>query len=314
MSLMCLLICNLDLRSTTSDLFEMRVIMSPLDKAQFLKKVSPTIGGVFFCTSGKNDDVAPGEIFNAVHDDRDTYTVQGWNSSFGNYGSPLHGKMLVMFVWRSVLDNPSYIFGDIHTKTCMNASSMMSAVSADLRRGWLEMQKQAEGKTTEFTPAEVSEYLKGMQKDGLLPQRFVPAGLAGIDGAQSSLAVARMEALQWWMTEQGKDFGVIDVTGKDGTAYLDGSYPKISGWGKKAAVVAWRERSQPSQVRFQAVTNIDVLAILGYDLSAYNIAVSTHQSITQMLSHCVPVPVAYAAVMAAASVMPTASSASSARR
>ena len=283
------MICDRDL--------EMLVIMSLLDKAECLKKVRPAIGGIFFATSGKEDGVIR-EICEVIGDG--VYRVSGVDGAFGKYGSPLHGKMVVVFVSRTHLNDPADVFGKIFTKKCMNVSSMMAAVSADLRRGWLEMQQQAEGKIATRSTVEVSELLQGMKDAGLLPERFTPAGLAGIPGAQSSLAVARMEVLQWWMVEQGKDFGIIDVVGKDGTAYLDGSYPKLSG--KKTMVIATQPTSQPSQVTFRAVTNIDVLAILGFDINAYNISVSTHQSIAQMLAHCVPVPMAFAAVMSAASV------------
>ena len=272
-----------------------------MDKAECLKKVSPTIGGIFFADSGKAGDIHD-EVSKVIGDG--VYKVSSVVVSFGKYGSPVHGKSLVVFVWRSQLHNPSDVFGKIFTKKCMNVSSMMEAVSAELRRGWFEMQQQAEGKIARSSQAEVSGLLQGMKDAGLLPEQFTAAGLAGVKGAQSSLAVARMEVLQWWMKEQGKDFGVIDIAGKDGTSYLDGSFPKISG--KKTLVFASRTTQEGQTVfgpvRFQTMTNIDVFAILGFDLNAYNISVSTPTSISQMLAHCIPVPLAFAAVMSAASV------------
>jgi hypothetical protein len=218
---------------------------------------------------------------------------------FGKYGSPLHGKTTVVFVSRTQSRDPADVFGKVFTRKCVHASNALATVCADLRRGWLEMQKHAEGKVASSDDVEVSNVLQGMKDAGYLPEQFTRGQLGGIDGAEGSLAVARMEALQWWMVEEGKEFGVIDVAGKDGTAYVDGSFPKLSG--KKTMVYARKLGATPG-FTFRALTNIEMFAILGFDLSAYNISVSTHQSIKQMLAHCVPVPLAFAALMSAASV------------
>ena len=272
---------------------------SLLGQAECLKKVSPRIGGIFFATSGNAGD-AEQTILSALGGDALHYKVNSWATSLGRHGSPLHGKMEVTFVWRLDLPSPCDVFGKIYTKKCTSTDALMTAVSPDLRRGWLEMQLQAEGDAGELVPAAVRQCLDNMKEAGLLPERFAPAGLGGIRCAATALAVARMEALQWWIVEEGKAFGIIDVSGKNGIAHIDGSCPKLSG--KKTMVVAWRTGEQPPRSTFRAVTHIDVLAILGYDPTAYNISVSTQQNIAQMLAHCVPVTTAFAAVISAASV------------
>ena len=168
-----------------------------MDKAECLKKVSPKIGGIFFADSGKKAGDIHDEVSKVIGDG--VYKVSSVVVSFGKYGSPVHGKSLVVFVWRSQLKDPSDVFGKIFTEKCMNVSSMMEAVSAELRRGWFEMQQQAEGKIARSSQAEVSGILDGMKDAGLLPEQFTPAGLTVSKGAESSLAVARMEVLQWWM-------------------------------------------------------------------------------------------------------------------
>ena len=104
-----------------------------------------------------------------------------------------------------------------------------------------------------------------------------------------------MEALQWWMTDQGKDLGIVNLAGKDNTVYLDGSFPKVS----KHAIMAFAHKDTTG-VSFCALTSIDILAILGYNIKAYPIWVSTHAMTSQTLAHSIPVPLAFAAVMAVA--------------
>ena len=47
-------------------------------------------------------------------------------------------------------------------------------------------------------------------------------GRAPWEGGESSLAIARMEALRWWMSEQGEDVGFVDMSRKNDQAMLLG--------------------------------------------------------------------------------------------
>ena len=138
----------------------------------------------------------------------------------------------------------------------------------------------------------VSQLLQDMKESGKLPHHFARAGLTAIEGARTSLAVARMEALQWWMVEQGKGFGLVDVEGKHGIVYLDGFFPKYIG--KQKMVVA--QKDGHGQIVFRVLTLVELFAILGYDLGAYNISVRM-SCIRGTLSASVPVPLAFAALM-----------------
>ena len=163
----------------------------------------------------------------------------------------MHGKTAVVFVWRVNTKDPTDVFGKIFADTCRHVQDILAAVPDDFRRGWTVLHANSEEKDT-VDDVKVSQLLQDMKESGKLPHHFARAGLAAIEGARTSLAVARMEALQWWMVEQGKDFGLVDVEGKHGIVYLDGSF-----LGKQKMVV---------------LTLVELFAILGYDLGAYNIS------------------------------------------
>ena len=221
------------------------------------------------------------------------------HADFGKYGSPVHGNAKVVFVARgAVMDHrpPHDIFGNVFTQTCTHVAAALATVSTDILRGWTELADFGKAEDAVSTE-EVSEILKGMVEDGSLPPQFTRVGITGGKPvfARTSLAVARLEALQWWMTDQGKDLGIVNMAGKDNTVYLDGSFPKVS----KRAIMAFAQKDTTG-VSFRALTNIEILAILGYNIKAYPIWVSTHAMTSQTLAHSIPVPLAFAAVMAVA--------------
>ena len=265
-------------------------------EAACFKKVKPSVG-VFVIPTGYEDLVDMLDQLRGNHGGVE-YMKYVTHAAFGKYGSPIHGNATVVFITRRELIHPDDIFSPVFTKSCTHAATALATVSEDLRRGWTELASTGKGDAVD--DAEVNEILKGMVEGGFLPSQFARLGLTGGKPifARSSLAVARLEALQWWMADQGKDFGIVNITGKDNMVYLDGSFPKI---GKNATMAI--ARKDTTGVSFRALTNIDTLAILGYNVKAYNISVSTHAITSQTLASSIPVPVAFAVVMAVASAL-----------
>ena len=258
-----------------------------------MMKVQPKIGGVFILDGEHKTNMMIAMVRDKIFAGNGAYHVNCVQVATGMYGSPMHAKTAVVFVWRVNTKDPTDVFGKIFADTCRHVQDILAAVPDDFRRCWTVLHANSEEKDT-VDDVKVSQLLQDMKESGKLPHHFARAGLTAIEGARTSLAVARMEALQWWMVEQGKDFGLVDVEGKHGIVYLDGSFP-----GKQKKMVV-AQKDGHGHIVFRVLTLVELFAILAYDLGAYNISVSM-SCIRGTLSASVPVPLVFAAVMSAAS-------------
>ena len=231
-----------------------------------MMKVQPKIGGVFILDGEDKKDMMMCMVRDTLAAVYASYQVNCVQVATGKCGSRMHGKTAVVFVWRVNTKDPTVVFGKIFADTCRHVQDILAAVPDDFRRGWTVLHTNSEEKDT-VDDVKVSQLLQDMKESGTLPHHFARAGLTAIEGARTSLAVARMEALQWWMVEQGKDFGLVDVEGKHGIVYLDCSFPKYIGKQKKTVVA---QKDGHGQIAFRVLTPVELFAILGYDLGACN--------------------------------------------
>ena len=259
-----------------------------------MRAVTPKVGGIFFFGGKVRAEEIVKKCLGATHNVESVVTAPG------RFGSPLHGKVRIVFAWHRDVGDPRVVFGKLHTSFCTNVCGSMPHITHELRRGWRHLQLTDDNVQTDIN-AQVSEVTRTLAAMGMLP----PGGqhhplYDGALGADSPLARARVDMLCSWLEQQGKPVGVIDVASKHSPAHLDGSCVDVGG-GARVAIAHARMDGHKGWVP-RVFSSPEVLGVLGYHVPLHNLAVSPMDDITKMVSRCVPLQVVFAAVMSMAAV------------
>jgi hypothetical protein len=226
------------------------------------------------------------------------YLVSQTSVATGRLGWPLHTNHVVTYVRLRSIKDPAILLIETLAKSsrssCLSASTLLNHMDQKFSEfGKLAGASKNGGGTQKKT---VEAQLQKAKDIGLLPDDFVPEGLARELQSEDTGKIARAERLKYWMKRQDSKFGLLSG-GEQAAVHVDGSVGRCKGM--------LCARRAGSLWTYAELTAVEMLSLKGYSPDVLNVSVASPTSLSSLVDKIPAFPVVLVATLAAvASIRP----------